>query len=341
MAEAALTVALTSKNTTEQELHQAQKALELAQKEAERAAAVASEKAKEAEKASDELSAAENSLVAAREQAAQAEQALKDAKANSKTFDAIAVLVQGINDSVVIRNDKNYFEISKQLNSNGVNFAGTMNTYLEENATLDGQDYTYCIYKCKGTAQDEYNVFFVFESIVDSETGDVVTSVVKYNTETGTYFSGTTTVKAETTKNTNKVNVTYNILNGEDYSGSDITEDALSAIAAAKAAEDALQTANSTLETAKTTVTEATEANTTAQAESTAAAADSTAAADQLAACEAEKAAAAANDAAAQETLQDAQEKADGAEQEVADAQETLDTADQTLLDANEALANL
>ena len=130
--EAALEAAQTAKDSTAAELAQAEKDAEAACTQAQQAAEEASAKAEAAQEASSRLESARQTLAQAEAAAEEASAKARQAAQDSKLYDAIAVLEKGITESdlnALCQESKNqdYFDFTNALNSNGANFAYTMN----------------------------------------------------------------------------------------------------------------------------------------------------------------------------------------------------------------------
>lgn len=275
------------------------------------------EKANEADYAASDADDAVN-----RRQEAKA--AAEAARNDAKVYEAIKVLEKGTLDGVIDKDGKKYFKSGNHLNSNGVNDAPKMNEYLENSNVLDeGDAYTYRIYCNK---DGDYNIFVTLQSIVANSKGDQVEQVVKYNTVTGAFEMGYTTVDQQTLRDlsTNQY-VTVNILSGVGYpKEADVTETANAALEAFAAAAEEETKASEEL-TAAQEVDEAAKAEAEEKQAAAEEALDDAAQAAQT----------------AQEAVDTAREEAQEANEEVSDAQEALETAEQDLADANEVLEAL
>lgn len=183
----------------------------------------------------------------------------------------------------------------------------------------NGYEYTYRIYCNKA---GNYNIFVTLRSIVDDQKGDQVDEVVRYNTVTGVFEMGSTTVDQQTIRDLEaKEDVTINILKGAGYNAeaeNKANEELIAAQEAFVAAQETAQTAEA--EAAEQALEEAQEQRAAAEE-----ALDDAAQAAQT----------------AQEAVDAAWEEAQEAHEEVSDAQEALETVEQDLAGANEALETL
>lgn len=202
----------------------------------------------------------------------------------------------------------------------------------------NGYEYTYRIYCNKA---GDYNIFVALRSIVDDQKGDQVDEVVRYNTVTGVFEMGSTTVDQQTIRDLEaKEDVTINILKGAGYNAeADVTETVNAALEASAAAAEAENKANEELTAAQEAFAAAQETAQTAEAEAAEQALEE--AQEQQAAAEEALDDAAQAAQTAQEAVDAAREEAQEAHEEVSDAQEALETAEQDLADANEALETL